>query len=351
VVTVATVLLGMGVVTGMSGLVVDVGQIYAEREQLQTGSDAAALALARNCALNPAHCADQADLAARYANVNASDGSSAVTLICGTAMGLSACGPQTNGLTACLGSVPAGVPYVEVRTGTMLPNGSTLLPPAFAAAMLGNGGYRGRQILACARAGWGAPYTATTASVTTSQCDWNQLTSNGSVLPPPPSVATPQAGYEGVLYLKGDTNSTCTLTGGMTAPGGFSWLDDPTGACQTTVSLDHPLTGSDPGNNASQACQAALTMIRSARGTLLIPLYNSYSSQGQNAVYTVAGVSAFVLTGYHLSGFSATSWLTGHDPCTGNERCLYGYFASEVVTGHGSLGGTNFGANIVTVIG
>ena len=62
-------------------------------------------------------------------------------------------------------------------------------------------------------------------------------------------------------------------------------------------------------------------------------------------------MSAFVLTGYHLSGFSATSWLTGHDPCTGNERCLYGYFASEVVTGHGSLGGTNFGANIVTVIG
>ena len=44
-------LLGTGVLTGMGALVIDVGQIYQERAELQNGADAAALGVAKSCAL------------------------------------------------------------------------------------------------------------------------------------------------------------------------------------------------------------------------------------------------------------------------------------------------------------
>src|ERR1043165_3858879 len=53
-VTVA-ILLGGGVLLGFAALVVDVGQLYAEREELQSGADAAALAVAKACATQTKH--------------------------------------------------------------------------------------------------------------------------------------------------------------------------------------------------------------------------------------------------------------------------------------------------------
>src|SRR5947208_3628329 len=44
------VLLSTGVLLGMAALSVDVGQLYAERRQVQNGADAAALAVAVSCA-------------------------------------------------------------------------------------------------------------------------------------------------------------------------------------------------------------------------------------------------------------------------------------------------------------
>src|SRR6201996_3498968 len=70
------VLLAGGVLLGMGALVVDVGLISSEREQLQSGADAAALAVAEACAINDADCADPAQLATRYADENAKDGGS-----------------------------------------------------------------------------------------------------------------------------------------------------------------------------------------------------------------------------------------------------------------------------------
>src|ERR1039457_1222087 len=43
-------MLGAGVLTGMGALVIDVGQLYQERAELQNGADAAALAVAESCA-------------------------------------------------------------------------------------------------------------------------------------------------------------------------------------------------------------------------------------------------------------------------------------------------------------
>src|SRR5262249_58805836 len=78
------VLLGGGVLLGMAALVVDVGQIYQNRAELQNGADAGALAVARQCGLN--NCTNTTTTALGYANSNSSgltghtDG---VTNVCG----------------------------------------------------------------------------------------------------------------------------------------------------------------------------------------------------------------------------------------------------------------------------
>src|SRR5689334_7899745 len=76
------VLIGGGVLLGMGALVVDIGQLYQNRAELQNGADAAALAVAKSCALGVCNSA----LAIQYADANASKltgGTAAVGLICG----------------------------------------------------------------------------------------------------------------------------------------------------------------------------------------------------------------------------------------------------------------------------
>src|SRR5689334_9030817 len=99
--------LGTGVLLGSSALVVDVGKLYVEREQLTSGADAAALAVAQACGAgkcnNASDGANQMHTARKYANVNAKDGHTAVTTLCGTWPGLPACPPQSKSvLGSCI---------------------------------------------------------------------------------------------------------------------------------------------------------------------------------------------------------------------------------------------------------
>ncbi len=66
------VALMMVVLLGMGALVIDVGQLYAERRELQNGADAAALAVAQDCA--GGDCLDETATAGTYADDNAHDG-------------------------------------------------------------------------------------------------------------------------------------------------------------------------------------------------------------------------------------------------------------------------------------
>src|ERR1017187_4347388 len=89
-------MLGAGVLTGVGALVIDVGQLYQERAELQNGADAAALAVAKSCATGTGTCTAAAatTLAAPYANANASalTGDTAASVVCGSGT-LGACNP------------------------------------------------------------------------------------------------------------------------------------------------------------------------------------------------------------------------------------------------------------------
>jgi len=342
------IVLGFGALTGSAAMTVDVGQLYLEREELQSGADAAALGVARYCVQTPSSCNSQTTHATALANSNATDGATAVTLICGTGQGLSACPAQMAGLGACNTYVPAGAKYVEVRTATKLADGSTLLPPAFAGAVYGNYGYAGKTVHACSRAVWGAPSSGTGAAFTLSICEWNEMTDNGTTLQAPPP-AVPPHDAEGLIHLHGSSGaSTCgtSVPAGWDAPGGFGWLAETGGACKATATVDGEIAG-NTGVSASGTCQTALANARNDDTVLMVPVYDRLKGTGSSITYHIVGFSAFVVTGYALSGFAATG--IGCASCSGSQKCIYGYFTSGILPLTGTLGAASYGVVIITM--
>ncbi|MFB9880783.1 pilus assembly protein TadG-related protein [Planobispora siamensis] len=346
------VLLAGGVLLGMGALAIDVGRLYAEREELQSGADAAAVAVAEQCARDAGRCGT-APLATarRYADVNAKDGTSAVETLCGrTAGGLPGCPPPATNLTACIGDPPATSVYVEARTLSRRPDGSTLLPPILAQTLLGRDDYAGAEVRACARAAWGPPLRARGLGLTVSLCEWRQATAEGTAFAPAPPAAAP-ASAEVALYLHTTTARHCTTRGsGGDNPGGFGWLDDLDDSCSVMVEADGTY-GGDPGVSASQECQEVLADLRGDGALTYLPIFRAVAGTGQNTVYTIEGFAPFVITGYALPGFSEASSLTGRRYCSGSDKCVYGYFTRALIPVKGTIGGPDLGASIVTLIG
>nr|WP_240940033.1 pilus assembly protein TadG-related protein [Planosporangium flavigriseum] len=344
------IVLGGGVLMGASAIAIDVGQLYAEREELQSGADAAAMAVAQNCIRTPSSCGNQTGTALSYAGGNAKDGASAVTAVCGRATGLPACPAPAGTRADCLGGAPSAGNYVELRTATQRPDGSTLLPPTFAQTLLGNDGYQGTRIAACARVAWGPPLNGTGLAVTASTCEWNQMTGGAPGYWPPGTV--PPTSAEGIIYLHGGKGATTCPAGpsGWDAPGGFGWLDDPNGNCTTTVSASGSY-GGNTGVSASKPCKTALEDLYASHKSVLIPIYDGVKGNGANTTYHLSGFSSFVLTGYALSGLSEPSWLSGRTLCSGSDKCLYGYFTTAILPSGGSFGTVDYGTTILKMVG
>jgi Flp pilus assembly protein TadG len=332
------VLLGGGVLLGMGAVVVDAGQIYAERAQIQNGADAAALAVAQGCAVSAAKCdvsTGTGATAATYAGRNANDGTTGVTLVCGSTgyAGVAACPGSTGRLIDCPAAPATGTRYVDIHTATLTSGGSTLLPPVFARALAGNAGFDGTNVKACARASWGSPRGAATAAFTMSYCEWTAATSGGTsyAAPPPyPPNPVPPASADRTIQLHGTGSACAGSPSGWDLPGGFGWLADTTGSCGITV--DATLTYADnTGASAGNTCKTLLQTARTNRTQLFVPVYDGYQGNGNNGTYHLKGFAAFVVTGYNLPGLSSASWLTGTAYCKGSAKCVYGYFTRALL--------------------
>jgi Flp pilus assembly protein TadG len=342
------ILIGGGVLFGMGALVIDVGQLYSERAQLQNGADAGSLAVAKSCATGTCTPA----IATSYANANSSDGTSAVNLVCGSGI-LGACPASTGKITDCPPAPPPGTNYVDVHTSTLTSGGSTLLPPSLARTLLGNGSYQGSTVLACAQAEWGPPSAASGIAVTFSACEWDQATSNGTVFAPPPPYPPnplPAPSLDQVLKLHTTAGTGCpSEPSGADGPGLFGWTTDPSSNCTTPIISG--TFGGSTGASVSQACKTVLSADQQNRTLIFIPIYVSVSGTGANGVYTLKGFAAFVITGYHMPGFTAKDWLNPKNDCKGSSFCLNGYFTQGLVPTTGTLGGPNLGADIIKLSG
>lgn len=287
---------------GMAALTVDVGNISAERRQLQNGADAVALSVAMDCA-RTGTCPVAAPDPEGLADGNAADGVSKIarvdggTPVCGVGPGLTACPAVTPGLGECVQpSGPMPGKYVRVYTQTETKDGSTILPYFFAQAIVG-GGSGGTTQQTCASVAWGTPNKLTTTiPFTIGMCEWNKSTSYGSTF----------AGKELAVALntKGDT---CATWNGHNYPGGFGWLDYDSN-CQTDVTVDGWVSG-NPGQGKGNHCSAQI--LNAVGTTVFFPVFDCFSNSrkinpcdftanGQGAEYHVIGLAAFYLTGVDL---------------------------------------------------
>jgi Flp pilus assembly protein TadG len=345
---IVAILLGAGVLTGMVALVLDVGQIYQERAELQNGADAAALGVAKSCALG----ACTPGVAGQLADGNASNltgGTEGVALVCGSGS-LGTCPASTASITDCP-PPPAGANFVDVYTATQTASGSTLLPPVFATTLLGNSSYQGTTVRACAQAEWGAPAAATADALTISACEWDQATQQGTSYAPAPPYSqstVPAASFDEVLTLDSGNDAGCaTEPAGADGPGTFGWAED-TGNCTLPVSgLAFP---AGTGTSVIASCQAVLQNAQQSQIPILVPVYVSLNNAA--GTYVLQGFADFVVTGYNLPpGFYAADWLNPANSCQGTDYCLTGYFVQGVIPATGSVGGTDLGASVIDLTG
>lgn len=404
-----------GVVIGMMALTVDVGNMMYERRQLQNGADAASLALADECARDADNClADhdellnanapsdslaQYDLTRAYApdgacgrglsNPNLPNCATADSSYTPDIADLSLCPP----LPTWLRDEP-DIPYVETytRTESNDPNDDTLLPSYFAQALVG--GPDQSSISACARAAWGTPsQVSASVPITISSCEWEEQTSSGTNYLDGPKGADPGYGSHPDQTAMPTAVQEITILLHTTSPspeldpciwnhkdtaGGFGWVDPTSGSCEAEVTTGDWLN-IDPGNNVPSSCEdkfaglwktvVSIPVFDCRLKSLSVPEGDVPDSAncnpatndgvgGAHTYYHVVGWAKFYVSGYKLGGGPAVtrnSIVTGNAPCSGDERCLSGWYVQgslDDVSGIEAPGGDNdFGAYAVLPAG
>jgi Flp pilus assembly protein TadG len=341
--TMVAIMLAGGVLLGFGALVIDVGRLYVEREELQSGADAGALAIAKACLSNTVDCASPSQiggLAQRYADDNAADRHSAVAEVCGFLPGkLSSCSAAPDNLTACLGDPPASpTRWVEVRLRTQTADLQPVLPPVFAAAMLHRPGYSGTAVGACARTSW-SPTISSVFAMAISTCEYADGTSDGTRFArEPPYPPNPSRSDERVIYTAGTRVHASCGTGGGTPgwqnPGPFGWLDGGSSCQLTAIPADRVVTGPDPGSPPTPDCETALASRQAAIGTVIdVAVYEEMRGTVDTGTeYRLAAVVPFVVSGYSFASggtaHRARSWATSRPqyPCSGTNQCISGFF-------------------------
>jgi Putative Flp pilus-assembly TadE/G-like len=283
----------MVVVMGFTALAVDVGSIYSDRQQLQNGADAAALAIAQSCVRGT--CSDSANNTAadKYAKANKLDG-------------------QATGTVVKIDRT-AGKVTVEARTPDLHPHQNW-----FAGVL----GMPTTAIRAYASAKWGYPSGGPTVPLTFSWCvfidatgGWDPTTGNAL------SSATVQ------VYLKEQKPppKSCKPSDAITVPGGFSWVDTASTStdCIVNVVAEQWLT-SATGYDLPAACKDKdWTTVQNQ--TVFLPIFDATNGlTGANAKYRVKGLAAFTITGYCFS--QSVQWQWEDQKCPANNKGIVGKF-------------------------
>lgn len=315
----SAVLVGLLLVPMIAALAIalDVGALYVERAQLQNGADAAALAVATDCADDDG-CGSSSAIAATFAAANANDGSAAT---------LAPTFPTPTTVT--------------VRASTLEPDGSTAIPHPFAALI----GVDATTVHAEATAEWGSPGAGSVVPLALSYCDFADATFGVRIL---------------VRY---DQNKPCSGPDGKPIMGGFGWLDQVSGQCEAHIDLSDATVGSAPGNSPPKNCDAMFSTLEDT--TILIPVYKcskdpndrdcSNGINGQKGEFVIWAFAAFHVTGWKFTG-NGNNIMNNPDPlapsCTGNCRGVQGYFVDwvDVDSVDWELGGPDAGVTIVRLI-
>ena len=282
-----------------TALVVDVGSAYVRKRELQNAADAAALAIAQDCAAGA--CGSTSSTATVFTTANVGGGTASAV-------------PVVNGSSA------------TVTT-------SSVVEFAFAPVI----GIDQETVSATATASWGPPEGGVALlPLAFSWCAFAEQTGGGV-----PSDTTPTT----ILLPKTDATA-CVGPTGNPVPGGFAWLEADDNGCTSTSSILVDQTPSDPGRSVPSICSPA-DFVKLQNKTVLLPVYDTFGGTGSNAWYHIYAYAAFRITGYNFGG--QYKW---NAPCTGSDSCISGYFTAFVEPSDAFTYGTgspDLGARIVTL--
>lgn len=345
------ILVSAGVLLGLLALVIDGGRLYSERRVLQNGADAAALAVARACAIGDPACSTRTaatTLGGSLANQNAGrDQVSALDEACGSG-NLGACRALRSHAWECQ-AVTGIRNHVRIRTATRETDGTSIVPGVFSAAM----GFDGKGMWACSQAIWGAARGANvTFPIALSACDYVSNASATMQIFSPPTYKPGQGPTCTVTDKDGVTRTLQDMVKGFF----YVQLDATRKDCLTPVriTIGDVLPRAD---NIVQLCgsnyQAAFDSFVGVQTPL--PIFDAMPSGGGIGTTTmrVASFVAFTLRAYRLGGGVSSGSPPGGWPseCRGSNRCLYGDFGSAVTGDTGVDPGTpNFGLQSIQLI-
>lgn len=298
-------------------LVFDVGLLYWEKGQLQNGADAAALAVAQECAISPGSCSgDAASIAGGLSDVNANDDLAAAAI-------------QNLLVNASSGTV-------TVRTSTRNSQGAALRHP-FASLIDPSG----TTVDAEATAEWGAPIAGSTFPLAIAECEFDDLPAQ------PADVVNPVVTE--LLINNGNTSEPCSNG----YPGGFGWLD--ADDCSAEVSAGGSAAGTpgiQPNENRTGCTAQDFEDILCE--THLIPLYSATTANGSNGMYTISRFAAFVVTAVKTGGAQSAIYCTEYSnlppfTASGNAKGIQGFFVEYVELGEEFELGEVPGAGLIIV--
>ncbi|MGM1028534.1 MAG: pilus assembly protein TadG-related protein [Actinomycetota bacterium] len=282
----------------VAALAIDVGSLHADRQRLQTGADAAALAIAQQCAGGA--CGDEDATAQELADANE---------------------PQGGPVVADVVDLDTAAGYVEVETSSE--------------RGLWFGAFAGEDDASQTRvgaAGWGAPSGGPAVlPITFGECELSEqfgfeavkdLVTNAFI-----RLEIPEDGVTRTIQFTKTSETPCTGPSGNVVPGGFGWLD-PSGPNCAPAITELGMVGGDTGAPPPTGCTAAYfdSLINE---TVLLPVFDSVTGSGSNAQYRLVGYVAFKFESYYFTG----GFRPAPHICHGNERCVQGTFLNFVELG------------------
>ncbi len=330
------------VLVGVGALVVDAGNLYWERRQLQIGAEAGALAAAHDHVVGNGAAAAEASARA-YASAN----NVRLAHVADIHM------PTTNSVT------------VEAVTGDLDGAGSLT---AFLAGVLGFDDYATR---ASATATWGAAgMPPSVIPLTVSLCDFagaagtytpDDLSAIAATLP---TVAQLEAAHGGtvtggqiILLHDPHDEDDCTVAPGFSGegetrmPGGFGWLelDTPRSACEVHVTAYEDNGEFWVPNRTGTYPEGKTCVVAQYQQAPLVPVFTGFAPPPVNE-YRLYAPAAFYITGVRIPPGAATP--TGMT-CPGGPSvwCIQGHFVQKVDLG-ASLGtGPDLGVTAIALTG
>lgn len=291
----------MVVLLGFTAVAIDGAGLYAKQEQLQNGADAAALAIAQDCAEQS--CRESLRTAQDLVAANLGGGLAAVD-----------------------------APTFSDRPSQVTVSVSTTRDNLFAGVL----GIDQSTVSAQASAVWANPAAGTSVlPLAVSWCDFAAQTGGGP--PSTPMLST--------IAVAKEAKASCTAPSGSAAPSGFSWLATDPGSCHaTSTATGHAAT--DPARATQSICtRDSFASLQDT--TVPVPVYDLVGGAAKAAWVHVYGYAAFHLTGYNIAG--TYRW---NAPCAGTNTCIRGYFTrSTDLSGtlESGAGAPDLGLSLITL--